>query len=685
MSEHSESDQVSGAQASPEDSDELWSTQAATPSALNPELRQTMAADADLPDRLPDADAAGSMVGIEVNGRYTVQRLIGKGGMGAVYLAEHIQMKKLVAFKVLHGEMSDNSELVERFKREAQAAAAINHPNICEATDFGETGRGEFFLVMEFLQGRTLEHEIMQGPMSAPRVVHIAHQICGVLERAHGLGIVHRDLKPENVMLIERDWDADFVKVMDFGIASVQRAGEGEEGSVKLTRAGVAYGTPAYMSPEQVTGSPVDARSDLYSLGAVLYEALTGTVPFDGKNITKVMTQHLTEPVQQMRLRTPGVDVPAELEALVRQLLAKTPEERPESAAHVRELLEAMEQVFTEPNADAAAQSMELLADWKEQLRTNGHAAVFVPTAAQPTQQAPSETSKQRALDMRLVAVAGLMILALIGLGGIALGLVLSRPADAPASAAPAKQEQVAAKEEASLTEERDAFVSRSEMRQALEAMARGDQAQAITVLEAKAGEWEGDPHYHYYLGMAYMADKRGESALKSWGRALELDPRYASDKKLGEQVVELLDSRKDSEVKAAKELIEKRFVTHIPHRLAEAAQTHRRASVRKVATEILRDSGELAKLPKWQQVAIDLKSASGCKERSKLITELGELGDAGAMPVLQELEKLPKRGCGFLKRNDCHACIRGELRDALQKLKPAAEESASADAPAKP
>jgi hypothetical protein len=181
------------------------------------------------------------------------------------------------------------------------------------------------------------------------------------------------------------------------------------------------------------------------------------------------------------------------------------------------------------------------------------------------------------------------------------------------------------------------------------------------------------------------MADKRGEAALKSWSRALELDPRYASDKKLGEQVLELLDSRKDAEVQAAKELLIKRFVKHIPYRVAQAAERHKRSSVRKAATQVLRDSGELEKLPMWQQKTIELKAASGCKERGKLITELGALGDAGAVPLLQELSRLPKRGCGFLKRNDCHACIRGELREALQKLNAApaaagAEEPAAAD-----
>jgi serine/threonine-protein kinase len=638
-------------------------------------MRDTVAADAALPDMLPDADAAGSMVGQKISGRYEVLRMIGKGGMGAVYLAEHLQMKKQVAFKVLHGEMSRNAELVQRFQREAQAAAKINHPNICEATDFGITERGEHFMVMEFLQGRTLEHEIAQGPLPAARVVHIANQICSVLERAHALGIVHRDLKPENVMLIEREWDPDFVKVMDFGIASMQQIEDGDEGAVKLTRAGVAYGTPAYMSPEQVTGSPVDARSDLYSLGAMLYEMLTGKVPFDGKNITRVMTQHLTEPVPRMRDRSPGLEVPPELEALVRQLLAKTPEERPQSATQVRELLDAMEQVFAQPNAASTSQSMELLAEWKAQLRTSGHAAIFMPTAAQSTQSVNStphpshNTAKLAGQDRRLILIAGVLIAALVALGGVAIGLIMSTP-EMPAEAAPAKQEQLAAKQEASLTEERDAFVSQSEMRRALEAMARGDKTEAIKLLESKAGEWEGNAHYHYYLGLAYVADKRGESALKSWSRALELDPRYASDKKLGEEVLELLDSRKEAEVHAARELIARRFIAHIPHRIADAAERHKRSNVRKVALQLLRESGELDKLPVWRRKVLDLKSASGCKERNKLIKELGELGAKEAIPALEDLQRLPKRGCGFLKRNDCHACIRAETRAALKLLR---------------
>ena len=219
--------------------------------------------------------AATSLVGQVVSGRYRILSLLGEGGMGAVYLAEHTLMRKRVALKLLHAEMSRDEEVLARFRREAEAAAHVEHPNVAAATDFGQTDDGAFFLVLEYVEGTSLRDTLQKGALSAERSLHVARQIALALERAHGAGIVHRDLKPENVMLVQRGDDPDFVKVLDFGIAKVESHLQRDAGQ-PLTRLGTILGTPEYMAPEQALGEAVGPGADLYAVGVILYEMLTG-------------------------------------------------------------------------------------------------------------------------------------------------------------------------------------------------------------------------------------------------------------------------------------------------------------------------------------------------------------------------------------------------------------------------
>ncbi|MEO6418370.1 MAG: serine/threonine-protein kinase, partial [Polyangiaceae bacterium] len=245
----------------------------------------------ELPSAGPISSRPGgpaSLIGTTLSGRYKIEKLLGEGGMGAVYQAEHTHMRKRLAVKVLHPEMSRLPEVVARFEREAMAAAHIDHPNVATATDFGKLEDGSFFLVLEFVEGESLRDVIAVGRLETGRALRILRQIAAALQRAHALGIVHRDLKPENVMLVNREGEPDFVKVLDFGIAKVQ-IGELTAGNVKesgpgqplLTQAGMVYGTPEYMAPEQALGQPVDPRADIYSLGIIGYEMLAGVRPFD--------------------------------------------------------------------------------------------------------------------------------------------------------------------------------------------------------------------------------------------------------------------------------------------------------------------------------------------------------------------------------------------------------------------
>jgi len=263
--------------------------------------------------------------------------------MGKVYAAEHVMMRKRLAVKILHRELTAVPEVVARFEREAMAAANIEHPNVAAATDFGKLSDGSVFLVLEFVQGRNLRDEIAKGPMPVERALNIARQIAAALAAAHALEIVHRDLKPENVMLIEKGGDSDFVKVLDFGIAKVPIGENSDERSGKpITKVGMVFGTPEYMAPEQALGQTVDGRADIYALGVILYEMVAGVRPFSSKSPVGILGQQLSKPPPPISERVPGLHVPPAVEHLLAHLLARESSERTENAAEAVQAIDAL-------------------------------------------------------------------------------------------------------------------------------------------------------------------------------------------------------------------------------------------------------------------------------------------------------------------------------------------------------
>ncbi|MCB9582038.1 MAG: protein kinase [Polyangiaceae bacterium] len=273
------------------------------------------------------------LIGAVVAGRYRVLERLGRGGMGTVYLAEHEAIQKRVALKVLHPEYSAKPELVERFQREAISASRIKHVNVLDVFDFGQVENGCFFLAMEFLEGHDLADELEHhGVLSADRAIAITLQICRALAAAHSRGVVHRDLKPENVFLHTTADGEELVKLVDFGIAQLRTP---EEAALserhrrrRLTRTGMIFGTPEYMSTEQAAGKHVDARSDVYATGIMLFEMLSGAVPFTGDTFFAVLSSHLNDPLLSMKQLNPAVRVSPELEAAVAKALAKEPDQR---------------------------------------------------------------------------------------------------------------------------------------------------------------------------------------------------------------------------------------------------------------------------------------------------------------------------------------------------------------------
>lgn len=303
------------------------------------EVRLTRATPSGVIDSLGETNVRSPFLesGTIIDQRYEILERIASGGMGQVYRAVHVELRKPLAVKVMLPSLSENQDFVARFKREAIAVSRIGHENIVDVSDFGRTADGRFFFVMELVDGNTLgRHLRSDGPFSPQRVIRVGKQVARALAAAHAAGVVHRDLKPENIMLIQRPGQPDFVKVLDFGVAKVQASGTTAFGG--QTAVGMVVGTPQYMPPEQARGLTIDGRTDVYTLGLILHELLMGRPCFRGDSTASLLWMQLNSEPPPLAL----VGMPPGLEALVLQMLRKAPADRPASMAEVLERLDQL-------------------------------------------------------------------------------------------------------------------------------------------------------------------------------------------------------------------------------------------------------------------------------------------------------------------------------------------------------
>lgn len=300
--------------------------------------------DAVVDRRLNDSNQA--WLGKVVDGRYKVMEVIGRGGMGVVYRVEHLRMGKVAAMKVLHRDLASDPDVVQRFEREAAAVSRLHHPHTVQVFDFG-TAQGALYLIMEYVRGLDLGSIITRdGPLPWSRAAPLLAQICGALAEAHELGIVHRDLKPENVLITRTGNGRDYAKVLDFGLAKLEQ----QKAPTTATDRQQIVGTPYFMSPEQIRGDDVDARSDIYSFGCLMFELLTGQHLFTGSTAVGVLTKHLTVEPDPPSMRAPKLGIDPQVDALCAKALAKDPSMRFQTATA---LVEAIEEVYTDTVGNA--------------------------------------------------------------------------------------------------------------------------------------------------------------------------------------------------------------------------------------------------------------------------------------------------------------------------------------------
>ena len=280
------------------------------------------------------------LVGTIFDGKYVVDALIGVGGMGKVYRGRNLRTEHSIAIKTLMPELVNDDSLVRRFEVEAKAASNLSHPNTIRVYDHGNEGK-LLWMVMELLDGHSLERALAtEKVIDQRRLIGLMRQVCASLAEAHAKGLVHRDLKPDNIFLNRAGGETDFVKVLDFGVAKLK---DPKFGSEKLTQAGMIFGTPRYMSPEQARAKELDERSDIYALGVIMFECLTGRPPFEAADPIGVLVKHCNEPVPTFASMHAPVSIDAGLEDLVRRCLAKKPEQRPANVKALRSELEAVE------------------------------------------------------------------------------------------------------------------------------------------------------------------------------------------------------------------------------------------------------------------------------------------------------------------------------------------------------
>lgn len=591
----------------------------------------------------PRSARARKLIGATIGEHYKVLSMLGEGAMGEVFLVEHTSSHKRLALKLLNDEMGQKPEAVARFEREALAAANIHHPNVAAAIDSGHTSDGALFVVYEYAEGQSLYERIVKGRLPTPLAVHITRQVASALVWAHAIGVVHRDIKAENIVLVAGDGVEVTAKVLDFGLAKVssELLREGTAGvhkSLVLTRFGTTLGTPAYMAPEQALGGAVDARTDLYSLGVLLYEMLTGSLPFECAEPAELLRLHLTAPVPPIEERVPGLKVPPELEAMVLKLLEKEPEQRFQSA---KALVEAIDSLVVDAKLQLAA----------------------APTPSHPKPASPDETAvattaplagEKTATPERPPTPSFLNLIEAVrtrlpeqhrGVSqrtlALSVGAVLLLPILILAFSFAFSGDDASDSGRPGLAPDRD-----------LAKAVNGD----LRDISKLANRYPTDPRVMRVLARAHLMRKDYSAGMRAFSTLVRLEPMMGGDPEMlqivtgaalmpetSDAAIAMLESQLgDKGVAALSELAERTTTQPWKGKLS--------ASLQKGSTRALASEATL--------ILLDLRAARRCEDKRTLLKRAGQQGDARTLSYLQAVQQ-QTTGCGPDSRGDCWDCMR--------------------------
>ena len=595
------------------------------------------------------------LVGKVLGERYRLGERIGEGGMGTVYRAEHLLMKKTVAVKLLQGDLVQMEEVVGRFQREAQSASRLSHPNIIGVTDFGRAADGTLFLVMEYVPGQSLASALAAaGRLAVPRALSIVRQILRALAHAHQQGVIHRDLKPANIMLkpaprhptpsgpsqrssagrSSPDGAAgeEVVKILDFGIAKLTQ--DLTEGERPLTRAAMVFGTPSYMSPEQATAQDADTRADLYSCGIILYEMLTGRKPFVAPELAKVLAMQVTARPPRFSTVAPDANLPAALEEVVMRALEKDRDQRYPSAVAFLEALDSLETA-----AAPGAWLSEAMANarlWRTRL------GVLWAEVRARYQRLPWGVRRFSPF---------------FGVLGVVLLLVavpsLCSSGDAVHRAPPPPKPVVAGAGEA--------------LQKVDKALGQGQLAEARAMLLRLLSQYPEEARVRFLLGNLEIAEGRALAGLEEYRQALTLDPGMRGDPALLRTVRTFLRDPDKKLAWTALTLVTERVGAPASADLVAIGSEDRRPEFRRAARTACQDVGCEDQIDWVRSYALDLGQARTCEDKRVAIVALGETGDPKAKEPLRRARSV--RGLFGGLFGGGNQCVRKDIEAALERL----------------
>lgn len=645
-------------------------------------------------------DGDGSeLIGMVIDGRYRLDATLGRGGMGLVYRATHVGLRRQVAVKILHPSLAASPEVRNRFEREALAVGRVDHPNCVATYDVGRLPDGSLYLAMELLEGRSLADVLeAEGQIAPGRALHIlAHMLRG-LGSIHLAGLIHRDIKPENIFLVRQGEDLDFAKILDFGIAK-PISGELSDDGVRLTQAGMAFGTPIYMAPEQALGNPMDGRADLYAAAVVAYEMLCGQPPFYSDDKLEVMSMHTAKPVPPMRnkLIKGGRPVPSSLEKLVLRGLTKKPGDR---YANAETFLAAVESALSTPEggqtdvefarvSDTGSQPLVgddlSLDEEREDLGAAIEEALAVAPngprvatpgkgqrVATPARGAEARVGTKLGVDAPAppVVAAG-EARGRVG-GGVGIGLPYTGPAGEPIFGLTPEQRlaqvpktkkrwplyfgilavAIAAGVGVAVWtapgDEDKGLDPNSPAGLASDALERGDPNKAIAILEK--ANIEKDPDAELVLGEAYAARNETLDAVEAYRRALSLAPDLESDKKLRASLRAMAADKDPETVAKVFDL----WVGHTKDPDARPAIANAAVSQswdRRHAVAPVIEKYGLGDKDQWLKAyTLDLEEGETCEKRKEAVAKLRALSDPRAIEPLEravakKIKSGPMRG----------------------------------------
>jgi serine/threonine protein kinase/tetratricopeptide (TPR) repeat protein len=695
-----------------------WGRQMAPNDATDPALTNT-------PIPL-DGDGA-ELIGMVVDNRYRLEATLGRGGMGLVFRATHIGLRRQVAVKILHPSLAASPEVRNRFEREALAVGKVDHPNCVATYDVGRLPGGAMYLAMEVLEGRSLADVLEdEGQIAPGRALHILAHILRGLGNIHQAGLIHRDIKPENIFLIRQGDDLDFAKILDFGIAK-PISGELSDDGVRLTQAGMAFGTPIYMAPEQALGNPLDGRADIYAASVMAYEMLCGQPPFYSEDKLEVMSMHTAKPVPPMRTRLikGGKPVPSSLEKLIVRGLTKKPSDRYATAeiylAAVEEALHTtdggqtdvnFERIITSGDEMTGARSLiddDLRIKNDPDFETEDDSAAIGDAIDEVLAVTPSAATLpiHRKTPTRGVRQAATAIgigpeppIVAPGdargrLGGMGIGLPYTGPSGEPIFGLTPEQRLASVRKKKrwplyaaivslaviaivagsviavlTLPSDQHKIDPNSPAGQAIDVLEHGDPAKAIQMLEAQGSALERDADAELVLGHAYAARNEASESLAAYKKALQLDQTLATDPKFLANVrtMAALDADPDVVMNAFDVWVGLTKDPEAKKALLNAAiaqDMKRRRAARPIVERY-----KLGDSVNWLDVyAYDLQQEATCELRREAVAHLRALNDPRAIEALERA--LSRRSTSPGMRNKAFSpCLTEDAKAAIGALK---------------